>query len=209
MLPWFHRLKKACQFTSVDNVIVANMKNIGREYLGTNISQYLTEYHEIAVFLCPILNKLQMFSSEKRERIILETKTLMDELFPTALDVHSLSRRPGRSRSNTNSSISKTLSMFHNISDNENDDGPINEIDEYIDLRIQDIGTNILDWWYENKSRFPRLTKLACFVLSIPASSASVERAFSTAGYTAKNRPNLGPSTLDNLLLLKSSHDLM
>lgn len=59
-----------------------------------------------------------------------------------------------------------------------------------------------------NRKIYPRLYKLACCVLAVPASSASVERVFSTAGYTVKNRPNLNPSSLDDLLLLKSNHDL-
>lgn len=62
--------------------------------------------------------------------------------------------------------------------------------------------------WFSNKSNYPRLHKLACHLFAIPASSASVERVFSKAGYTSNNRPNLNPSTLDNLMLLKSNHDL-
>lgn len=59
-----------------------------------------------------------------------------------------------------------------------------------------------------NRKHYPRLHKLACCVLAVPASSASVERVFSTAGYTVKDRPNLNPSSLDDLLLLKSNYDL-
>lgn len=62
--------------------------------------------------------------------------------------------------------------------------------------------------WYAHKNKYPRLHQLACSVLSVPASSASVERVFSSAGYTVKNRPNLNPQTLDDLLVLKSNHDL-
>lgn len=59
-----------------------------------------------------------------------------------------------------------------------------------------------------NRRIFPRLYKLACSIFAIPASSAAVERVFSTAGYTVKDRPNLKPQTLDDLLLLKSNYDL-
>ncbi len=42
-----------------------------------------------------------------------------------------------------------------------------------------------LDYWRLNAPKYPRLAKLAKHYLSIPASSASVERLFSTAGYIA------------------------
>ena len=59
-----------------------------------------------------------------------------------------------------------------------------------IDLEIQNYETNIndeedfsepLDWWYRNRSTYPILWQAAGEILSIPASSASSERAFSVA----------------------------
>ena len=59
-----------------------------------------------------------------------------------------------------------------------------------IDLEVANYETNIneeedfsepLDWWYRNRSTYPILWQAAGEILSIPASSASSERAFSVA----------------------------
>lgn len=59
-----------------------------------------------------------------------------------------------------------------------------------VDLEISNYETNIneeddfsepLDWWYRNRSTYPILYQAAGEILSIPASSASSERAFSVA----------------------------
>ena len=42
--------------------------------------------------------------------------------------------------------------------------------------------SNPIEWWQQNKLKFPYLAALAMVVLAIPASSASVERVFSLAG---------------------------
>ena len=55
------------------------------------------------------------------------------------------------------------------------------------------------------KEKFPRLSCIALGVLSIPTSSASSERAFSSSGNTiTKKRSRLSLSTVDALLVLNS-----
>jgi len=39
----------------------------------------------------------------------------------------------------------------------------------------------ILKWWREHQAKYPKLVILACKILSVPASSAACERAFSAA----------------------------
>ena len=77
------------------------------------------------------------------------------------------------------------------------DDQPINEedkdndeIDEYLSRRFNP--STILDslkWWQKQK-QYPVLQALAARYLSIPASSASIERIFSLSGLTFKKRRN-------------------
>ena len=52
------------------------------------------------------------------------------------------------------------------------------EIDRYLNMPEEECD-DPLDWWRENKGSFVILRKLAAEILSIPASSASSERAFS------------------------------
>ena len=52
-------------------------------------------------------------------------------------------------------------------------------------IPFQDLAGNdqdILKWWRDNSSQFPNLAKMARQFLAAPASSASAERLFSSAG---------------------------
>ena len=63
-----------------------------------------------------------------------------------------------------------------------------------------------LEFWsmMHNQSKYPSLFKLAGKVLSVPASSAPVERVFSHGGiFTRPHRATLSDAMLGKLLLLK------
>lgn len=213
VVPWYFKLMKHMQFVGVDSALVSDMKKIGREYLKNNIGRYISTYHKIAAFLYPETRSLKMYSREEKNAIIDSARDLMNTKFPkTANDsprsersldqneTFELNRRKSRS-------ISSALEMFR---DDSGDDDDTDDIEKYISMhvRTENSGVDILTWWYDQKSKMPQLFKLAMFIFSIPASSAAVERVFSLAGLTIKNRPNLNPSTLDDLLLLKSNSDL-
>ena len=58
-------------------------------------------------------------------------------------------------------------------------------------------------WWKVNKLKFPLLSELVHWLLSIPATSAPSERVFSSAGLTiAKDRARLAPETANELVFL-------
>ena len=56
------------------------------------------------------------------------------------------------------------------------------EISTYVSSPCSDIDVNPLDFWKDNSEKCKQLVPLAKHVLSIPSSSAAVERLFSTAG---------------------------
>ena len=65
--------------------------------------------------------------------------------------------------------------------------------------------SNPLKFWKDQQEKFPRLSRLARRIFSIPATSASVERQFSGAGLVIQERrTNLNPEQLDNILLIRS-----
>ena len=65
---------------------------------------------------------------------------------------------------------------------------------------------DLLQWWSDHKNEYPALAVLCAYYLSIPASSASSEREFSTAGQTInERRTNLKPETVESILVLHST----
>lgn len=68
---------------------------------------------------------------------------------------------------------------------------------------VFDKNEDVLNWWKTNGARFPLMAQLARKCFAIPASSASSERSFSTAGrIIEKRRTNLKGSSVDSLMFL-------
>ncbi|XP_017263504.1 zinc finger BED domain-containing protein DAYSLEEPER-like [Kryptolebias marmoratus] len=69
---------------------------------------------------------------------------------------------------------------------------------------------NALAFWGENQSKYPQLHNLALKVLSVPASSAPVERVFSRGGIVMRpHRARLGAKMLQSLIFLKCNETLL
>ena len=67
-----------------------------------------------------------------------------------------------------------------------------------------------LDWWRVRSADFPHLASLACHVLVIPATQVESERLFSCAGnIVTKNRNKLAPTTVELLVLLRHSWEIV
>ncbi len=65
---------------------------------------------------------------------------------------------------------------------------------------------NPLEWWRLNKSKYPRISKMAYRYLSIMASSAPSERMFSASGHlTSDKRSRLTPDNANLLLFLNKN----
>lgn len=54
VLPWFHRLLAHLEYSAVDSVLIAKMKDTGREYMRNNLSKHISMRHRMATFLNPI-----------------------------------------------------------------------------------------------------------------------------------------------------------
>ncbi len=84
------------------------------------------------------------------------------------------------------------------------------QIHKYFDT-IQETDTNAaLEFWATNREKFPLLHSLAVKVLSIPASSAPVERVFSKGGIIMRpHRARLTHKMVTELVFLKSNMALI
>lgn len=94
-----------------------------------------------------------------------------------------------------------------NVSDEYDDD--YDELEKYLCKRldVSNLPENPLHFWKDHGLEFPILAKVACQIFSIPASTASVERAFSASGNIVnKRRSNIKPCQLDNIIFLRSMY---
>ena len=67
-------------------------------------------------------------------------------------------------------------------------------------------GNNPLQFWKDHKAKMPKLSRLDHRVLTVPASSAPVERVFSKGGFIMRpHRARLSGSRLSTLIFLKSN----
>jgi hypothetical protein len=74
---------------------------------------------------------------------------------------------------------------------------------KYFSLPDEDVDSDPLKFWKANEYALPKLAKLAKKYLCIPATSASSERAFSTAGQLyRKNRLRLTGKVAEQILFL-------
>ncbi len=85
--------------------------------------------------------------------------------------------------------------------------GEISEVSCYVDEPLIDVRKgNTYKWWFQNKSRYPLLARLAMKYLSAPPTSVSSERLFSTVGEIYDERRNrLNPEHADTLIFIKNN----
>ena len=87
---------------------------------------------------------------------------------------------------------------------------PLDEVVQFMGEKIVPRTTLPLTWWKENATKYPRLARIARWVIGIPTTSATSERVFSTAGLTvSKLRSCLKPTNVDALIFLNKNHKLL
>jgi hypothetical protein len=80
------------------------------------------------------------------------------------------------------------------------------ELDSFLGFTITDPNMAPLQWWKLHYRRFPELARLARLYLSIPASSAEVERLFSASGrIITEERARLSERRSQQMLMLKKN----
>lgn len=82
VVPWYYRLLLHCEPSSNDCEAVENMKELGLNYLRSNIATEITVFHQIASLLCPSFKALKMYNSRTKLSIVNEAKQILNEKFP-------------------------------------------------------------------------------------------------------------------------------
>ena len=94
------------------------------------------------------------------------------------------------------------------LTSNSND--PREQVEQYLLKKPVPQQSCVLTWWKDNSSKYPQLASIARDLLSIPTTSATSERIFSTAGLTVnKLRSTLKPNHVNALVFLNKNLKLL
>ena len=99
--------------------------------------------------------------------------------------------------------LSDMMSSVGSSRDQSVEDRAKSELLRYMEDSSYDGTVTLLQWWHQNKQRYPSLCKLALQYLTIPATSVPSERAFSISGHIVRaKRACLLPENVQMLVFL-------
>lgn len=202
--PWYRTIREHFQPKPLDPAMISRMKTVGLVYWTENVQTHITSYHDVAVVLHPEMKELRLYDDLRQEMVWKKVEELMNNFSPrTEPRVEAISRATQPKQRN----ISKAMQCFIGNRTDAATPQP-NELEEYRQLILREDVDSLLDWWEENKLRFPRLYGVARLIHGIPASSAAAERLFSKAGRIVTFRPHMRSTLVDELLFLQSNIDM-
>lgn len=161
--------------------------------------------HKIATFLSPQFKKLKMLTDQEKIEVTEEIKIKIEFIKNDANCTQEIIERNTSAASSAPPKPKRAKTCFDEFGDSsESEEEPRieSEIEEYLKYKvIKD--EPILEFWKKNVKKYPALSILAKKILCVPASSASSERNFSTAGIVVdKRRSNIKPNKVDALLFM-------
>ncbi|CAF3483352.1 unnamed protein product [Rotaria sp. Silwood2] len=219
VLPLRQRLLNECKIKDNDHIGLQKLK----QFLSSRIQTIwvLHDVHFISTFLHPSFKQFQIAPNEKQKAIDLVKAEILKRQSsatsePSVVDINSSSST--KSSTTSKSQQIKTITTTQNILAQcfdlpiEDKDilavpSPDQKLMEYIVLNdILQLDDDVLIFWKNNQNKFPILSSIVADIYSIPASNTTVERLFSSAGYTISNRrTNLNPGKVNKLLFLNKN----
>ncbi|KAL2088094.1 hypothetical protein ACEWY4_016922 [Coilia grayii] len=189
VLLWSHRLRRHCEPRCGDPLYMQHIRRCAGELLDEKM--IISPIHKIATFLSPRFKTLKMLAPDESLAVQAEARRLTTALIP-ALQAQ------------------KCTEKAQNVPGMEDTPDLIepDEIQRYMQshFNLEECSENVLGFWGAHSHDFPLLSMLARAVLCVPATSASSERAFSSAGRVLEARRNrLNPGTVDSILFLHSA----
>ncbi len=207
---WHERLKRHCQPVKTDMPYQATICQHHLKWIGKKVQ--IQQLHKLAIYLWPKFNLLRMFCETERDAILQDAKSWIASYRATGGNVTEEPAREVTSDTLPPAGKKRTLSDFELEWENVahfDDDTAVDEVQIYLNLTPSSKeydDRDLLGWWSQHEKAIPLLSRLARHVLSIPASSSSSERVFSTAGMTLEERrTSLKPSTVDAIIFLHNA----
>lgn len=152
-----------------------NIEEISYYSVATTLDLlFRQKYFKSAAYSGAAINVIKSMNFDFEDEII----PITQELGPSA------SKRPRLAVTTATSSSWEGLDNEGNISDSETEapSMTLNEkLEDYLKLKNVYMDLNPLIWWKENKTKYPKLAKIARIYLSAPAGNQSSESAFLVA----------------------------
>ncbi|XP_022711050.1 zinc finger protein 618-like isoform X2 [Varroa jacobsoni] len=182
---WYTRLVKEMQPENTDSILINTLKTHARMYL---MQMEVHQLHRIALFLHPKLKSLKLLQDDGLKVIncYMEANTTSNQVTLQKSSTAGVPTVNGvGARRSTGGLL--TLSDLEDTSDDDGSQFDSDEVNKYLLLRVPKTpaGTefDLLKWWAAHELELPRLSRVAQFVHSIPASHRS--------------RASLCPATVD------------
>ena len=165
-----------------------------KKQLLENLNRYyeVQSLHRIATFLWPNFRLLKMLSSSEQKEVHDEVRKLLQSRITVAkpdMNGNHSNGSCGSSPIGHDSSVCSANGMggknSANISKKSSDfdeweilsDQDQDEVDKYLAVQLTSCSEDfVLQWWREHSIEFPKLSQLAKWILSIPASVTTRER---------------------------------
>lgn len=124
--------------------------------------------------------------------------------FITYFDEHYAAAEPPLTQSQTPEQPSEVDGFGHDFYDNPSINDVVDEVGEYLRGSVLPVDDPVR-WWKEKASDFPRLSKMALEILSIPPCATECERTFSLTKLTiGSQRHSTGDDTLSELQCMRN-----
>lgn len=193
--------------------LIEEMKSIGRRYFTANLSDFNpTLRHPIATVLHPHMKKLPIVDENDRKLMYDKIQSIVDEsvkeqeLFTITVSQSESQPVPSTSTNPNIAKIPEFLQNFYLFEQGSVAEKP-SELKRYLDLAVPIPSTkfDIDEWWWKNRNEYPELFKLFLRVSCIPATSASSERDWSTAGMIVNDRRSvILPKNVQNIIIARN-----
>lgn len=206
--PTFVALNNYLTNKSEDSDIIAQMKEVGRNYIETNFNDFSPKLvHKMSTVLHPTLKNIALASEDEKKEVYGAIDDFIWKIEPFHETNDERSNKESEAIENTD-----ILEAFIGTS-SPNDDAPqqkfTEELQRYLLVNMPSSNPyeiDLCEWWHKNRHTFPSLYRLFISKAGITASSTPTERKFSETGIliTAR-RSNLLPETVSNLVLARNS----
>ena len=200
------KIKKLMVPKADDSPVIQILKRRFLKYL--NVKFPVSEHHVIATFLSP-----EYRSTPKKQCDTKLVKDAMKLLNAYLEEVPESDPEPEMPENISLSTETETDKLFAEYREKPTASIKVmNELSEYenLELTADEIKMDPFAFWMSKRSKYPKLSRVAFWILACPATSSSSERVFSKLGNMVTSLRNLlEPKTVKRLSFNSSNKDLL